>query len=39
MIVVDTTVWAAWFNGTDSPQVGRLGQAIDRKDAGLVPVA
>ena len=38
MIVVDTTVWADWFNGTDSPQVSRLGQAIDRQDAGLVPV-
>ena len=38
MIVVDTTVWADWFNGVDSPQVGRLDQALDRQDAGLVPV-
>ena len=38
MIVVDTTVWADWFNGTDSPQVDRLDQAFDRQDAGLVPV-
>ena len=38
MIVVDTTVWADWFNGTDSPQVDRLDQALDRQDAGLVPV-
>ena len=38
MIVVDTAVWADWFNGIDSPQVGRLGHAIDRQDAGLVPV-
>jgi len=38
VIVVDTAVWAAWFNGTDSPEVGRLAQALDRQDAGLVPV-
>ena len=38
MIVVDTAVWADWFNGVDSPQVGRLDQALDRQDAGLVPV-
>jgi len=38
VIVVDTAVWADWFNGVDSPQVGRLGHAIDRQDAGLVPV-
>ena len=38
MIVVDTTIWADWFNGVDSPQVGRLDQALDRQDAGLVPV-
>jgi predicted nucleic acid-binding protein len=38
VIVVDTAVWADWFNGVDSPQVGRLGEAVDRQDAGLVPV-
>ena len=38
MIVVDTAVWADWFNGTDSPEVERLDQALDRQDAGLVPV-
>jgi predicted nucleic acid-binding protein len=38
VIVVDTAVWADWFNGIDSPQVGRLGHAVDRQDAGLVPV-
>jgi len=38
VIVVDTTVWADWFNGTDSPQVDRLDQALDRQDAGLAPV-
>jgi predicted nucleic acid-binding protein len=38
VIVVDTAVWADWFNGIASPQVTRLGHAIDRQDAGLVPV-
>jgi predicted nucleic acid-binding protein len=38
VIVVDTAVWADWFNGIDSPQVDRLGHAVDRQDAGLVPV-
>lgn len=38
MIVVDTAVWADWFNGVDSPEVGRLATALDRQDAGLMPV-
>ena len=38
MIVVDTTVWAEWFNDRDSPEVDRLDQALGRQDAGLVPV-
>jgi predicted nucleic acid-binding protein len=38
VIVVDTTVWADWFNGTDSPQVDRLDRAFGRQEAGLVPV-
>ena len=38
MIVVDTTVWADWFNGADSPEVDRLDRALERQDAGLVPV-
>ena len=38
MIVVDTAVWADWFNGVESPPVRRLDQALDRQDAGLVPV-
>jgi predicted nucleic acid-binding protein len=38
VIVVDTTVWADWFNGTDSTAVERLGHALDRRDAGLAPV-
>ena len=38
MIVVDTTVWADWFNGRDSLEVDRLDQALSRQDAGLVPL-
>ena len=38
MIAVDTAVWAGWFNGTDSPQVRRLGRALDGEDIGLIPV-
>jgi predicted nucleic acid-binding protein len=38
VIVVDTTVWADWFNGVTSAQVDRLAGAFDRQDAGLVPV-
>jgi hypothetical protein len=38
LIVVDTAVWADWFNGTDSPEVDRLDHALERQDAGLVPV-
>lgn len=38
MIVVDTTVWADWFNGTPSPEVEHLARALDRQDAGLAPV-
>jgi hypothetical protein len=37
VIVVDTTVWADWFKGTDSPEVDRLGLAMERHDVGLVP--
>jgi predicted nucleic acid-binding protein len=38
MIVVDTTVWADWFNGADSREVDRLERALDGQEAGLVPV-
>jgi predicted nucleic acid-binding protein len=38
VIVVDTTVWADWFNGTDSPEVDHLDQALERQNAGLAPV-
>lgn len=37
MIVVDTSAWADWFNGVDSPAAHRLGVALERHDAGLVP--
>ena len=38
MIVVDTAVWADWFNGVDSPEIDRLATALDRQDAGLMAV-
>lgn len=38
MIIVDTAVWADWFNGVGSAQVARLASALDRQEAGLVPV-
>lgn len=38
MIVIDTAVWADWFNGIDSAEVERLADALDRQDAGLVPL-
>jgi predicted nucleic acid-binding protein len=38
VIVVDTTVWADWFNGAGSPEVARLDRALEQQDAGLVPV-
>jgi predicted nucleic acid-binding protein len=38
VIVVDTPVWADWFNGGDSPEVDRLARALDHQDAGLAPV-
>jgi predicted nucleic acid-binding protein len=38
VIVVDTTVWADWFNGEQSPAVDRLDRALGQQEAGLVPV-
>lgn len=38
MIVVDTMVWADWFNGADTAAVDRLSRALDQQDAGLAPV-
>ena len=38
MIVVDTAVWADWFKGADSPEVGRLDHGLEVQDVGLVAV-
>jgi predicted nucleic acid-binding protein len=38
VIVVDTAVWADWFNGIDSSAVERLAIALDLQEAGLVPL-
>ena len=38
MIVVDTTVWADWFNGAQTPEVDRLDQALTAQEAGLTPL-
>jgi predicted nucleic acid-binding protein len=38
MIVVDTTVWADWFKGVQTPEGHRLDVALEAQDAGLAPV-
>jgi predicted nucleic acid-binding protein len=38
VIVVDTTVWADWFNGAQTPEVDRLDQALAAQEAGLTPL-
>jgi predicted nucleic acid-binding protein len=38
VIVVDTAVWADWFKGADSPEVGRLDHGLEVQDVGLVAV-
>ena len=38
MIVVDTTAWADWFNGADTPVSHRLDQALARQEAGVTPL-
>jgi predicted nucleic acid-binding protein len=38
MIVVDTTVWADWFNGLATPEVERLDRALEQDDAGATPL-
>ncbi len=38
MIVVDTTVWADWFNGRETVEVRRLDQALADEEAGLTPM-
>jgi hypothetical protein len=38
MIVVDTTVWADWFNGAQTAEVDRRDEALTAQDAGLTPL-
>ena len=38
MIVVDTTVWADWFNGADTLEVDRLDRALGAEEAGVSPL-
>ncbi len=38
VIVVDTTVWADWFNGTETSETDRLKLALHHQDAGLTPL-
>ena len=38
MIVVDTTVWADWFNGLNTPGVHRLRRALEEEDVGVTPL-
>src|SRR6266567_4418306 len=38
MIVVDTGVWADWFNGAQSVEVDRLDQALADEEVGLTPL-
>jgi predicted nucleic acid-binding protein len=38
VIIADTAVRADWFSGVNSAQVEHLAVALDRQDAGLVPV-
>jgi predicted nucleic acid-binding protein len=38
-MVVDTTVWAAYFNGVASPHADRLDQALaDEEDVAILPL-
>jgi predicted nucleic acid-binding protein len=36
MVVVDTTVWADWFNGTGAAEVARLDRALTAGDVGCI---
>ena len=38
MIVVDTSVWADWFNGTATAHAERLDRALDREVVGIAPI-
>jgi len=38
MIVVDSTVWADWFNDRSTPEISRLNAALEDEDVGVTPV-
>jgi hypothetical protein len=38
MIVVDTSVWANWFNGINTPEIHRLRRALEEGDVGVTPL-
>jgi len=38
MIVVDTSVWADWFNGADTGEVARLDRALSSDAVGVTPI-
>jgi predicted nucleic acid-binding protein len=38
VIVVDTTVWADWFNGARTAEADRLDQALASQAAGVTPL-
>lgn len=38
MIVVDTCVWAGWFNGTVAREIARLDTALECEEVGVLPV-
>ena len=38
MILVDTSVWAAFYNGAASAQVERLDRALQSEAVGIAPV-
>lgn len=39
MIVVDSTVWAAFFNGDDLPEAGRLAYCLDQNEPlAILPI-
>lgn len=40
MIVVDTSVWAAYFNGVDAPECRRLIEVLDHEgdDLAVLPI-
>lgn len=38
MIVVDTSVWTDWFNGTDTREARRLERALHRESIGVTGI-